>query len=91
MTTLLTTNQEDALALQHAIGNKNNKEATEFTHKIKGGAKLVHADTLIHHCEMLEQSLTQENTTELGPELAGVIQSLDTLNAQLQALLAESS
>jgi two-component system, NarL family, sensor histidine kinase EvgS len=91
LTTLLTTNQEDTLSLQHAIDSKNHKEAAALTHKIKGGAKLVRAETLIHHCEILERSLAKENTDKLGSELAGVIQSLDILNAQLQALLAKSS
>ncbi|WP_166361709.1 transporter substrate-binding domain-containing protein [Pseudomonas akapageensis] len=77
---LTRSNQQELLALQAYRGGEDLEGLADLVHKIKGGARMVKARTVVGHCEQLEQGVSAGLATS---EIRSLIA---TLESSLQAL-----
>lgn len=79
------TNAEDIEALQDAIIRRDRPRQAELVHKIKGGARIIHADPVVVACETVEHCLhEQQGDDQVGQQMAELLLELSDLQEHLR-------
>ena len=87
---LLRSNSDDLKTLLELPDNGALQPFADIAHRIKGAARIVGADELIKHCEILEQA-TPSNLIQARDEVRASMQSLEqALARQLQKLARDT-
>ena len=87
---LLRSNSADLKTLLELPDNGALKPFADIAHRIKGAARIVGADELIKHCEILERA-TPSNLIQARDEVQACMQSLElALARQLQKLVGDT-
>ena len=77
---LARSNQQELVALQAYRDSECLEGLADLVHKIKGGARMVKARTVVGHCEQLEQGVSE------GLAASEIRSLIATLEGSLQAL-----
>ncbi|WAF84787.1 transporter substrate-binding domain-containing protein [Metapseudomonas otitidis] len=88
--TLLTANREDLDQLHRSLDEKDWEEVAAAAHKIKGAARIVHAQPLVSCCEALEEAWEGRQPEDVMEQLAhDVTREVERLEQALLEFCAE--
>lgn len=85
------TNDEDIKQLHQAFNQQDVARQADLVHKIRGGARIIHADPVVEACKRFEQCLHKQDDAQLQQARIAMLDELSALQEQLRIHALPSS
>jgi len=81
---LYITNGEDISSLKNAIAEEDYKKQSDLVHRLKGAARIVSANAIVHLCEAVEHAILSNDTADrIDMTTRDLIRSLEALQGEI--------